>query len=183
LSIFDTATAFARFVGVSPSAIYNGKKAGRVRTTEDGKFDTDDSVNRRYIMAVSTQMRRQRGVFIDPVSEDSPEKETSLSKEHQRAKISLDVERTINLKLKNAALRKDLIPADIAQLFVGAFSSGIRTNFLQLGTRVARGNTALRDKIEKEVKKAIQKTLDNAAAQLREIAESAIEITDDEDAV
>jgi hypothetical protein len=172
-----TAAQLAEVAGVSRQTVYRA----HLPKTEGGGYDPADLNIRDWILGRTKMQRAQRGLQggRDSLGAEDLKK---LDRIEQEEKIRNMRERTVNTMLKNAALRKDLIPADVAQLFVGAFSSGIRTNFLQLGTRIARGNTKLRDKIEREIKKAIQKTLDNAAAQLREIAESAIEITDDEDA-
>jgi uncharacterized protein YajQ (UPF0234 family) len=40
---------------------------------------------------------------------------------------------------------------------------------LQIGNRVARGNIKLRDRIEKEVQKSIEKTIKNAQDEVKKI--------------
>jgi hypothetical protein len=171
-----TAAQLAEVAGVTRNSVYKA----HLPRTESGGYDPRDDTIREWILGRSKMQRAQRGLQGGQGSLGGDTLK-ALDRIEQEEKIRNMRERTINTMLKNAALRKDLIPADIAQLFVGAFSSGIRTNFLQLGTRVARGDTKLRDKIEKEVKRAIQKTLDNAAAVLREIAESTVEIQDDDE--
>jgi len=59
-------------------------------------------------------------------------------------------------------------------IWMGLFSAGIRNNFLTLGNNIARGDIALRGRIEKAVTASIKKTLDNAEFGLREESEKII---------
>ncbi len=175
--LLDSLAELARFIEVSSSAIYKAKKKGQIRLTKDGKVDTNDPVNRRYIMGASKKQRAQRGIYDDPLDHEEIDEETvSLEAEKLRAEIELKKKQGRKLDLQYEVEKKNLIHIELVGIWIGAFSTGIRNNFLQIGNRIARGDKKLRDRIEKEVKKAIQKTLDNAATQLRKESKKIIEM-------
>lgn len=159
---------FAEFCGVTPAAITRAKKEGKVRRTEGHLYSIFDSVNREYVRLRLIREHRQRRADGDASEEGAPDEGAALDNEKTREEILRIREARIGLELKNARERQDLIPEQDVRLWIGAFATGIRNNFLRLGERIARGDNTLRDKIERETQRSLQKTLDNAAAQLRD---------------
>ena len=159
---------FAQFAGVTAAAITRAYNEGKVRRTEGNLYSIFDSANREYIRLRLTREHRQRRSDGRSSEEGAPDEGAALDNEKTREEIMRIREARIGLELKNASSRKDLVPEQDVRMWIGAFAGGIRNNFLRLGDRVARGDTALRDKIERETHKSLQQTLDNAAAQLRD---------------
>jgi len=159
---------FAEFCGVTPAAVTRAKKEGKVRRTGGNLYSIFDPSNREYIRLRLIREHRQRRADGDTAEEGAPDEGAALDNEKTRKQIALLEEQTAGHKLKNAREREDLVPAQDVRIWIGAFAHGIRNNLLRLGDRIARGDTKLRDKIERETQRSLQKTLDNAAAQLRD---------------
>ncbi|WP_143305512.1 hypothetical protein [Marispirochaeta aestuarii] len=139
-----------------------------MRKTEDGKYDllepeVWDWVTEPLIEKAILQLKRSASSDLDESDREELEKE----------KIKVDIlyrENQIKKQDREAA-REDkhlILRHDVALTF-GSFISGIKNNFLQIGNRVGRGDTILRDRIEKEVEKAIDKTVKNAQEEARKI--------------
>ncbi|MDY7028623.1 MAG: hypothetical protein SVR04_10035 [Spirochaetota bacterium] len=62
----------------------------------------------------------------------------------------------------------EVLRSDVERGF-GAFRFGLQTYVLQIGNRIARGDVELRDRIEKEVQKSIEKTIANTQNEVRKI--------------
>ncbi len=92
---------------------------------------------------------------------ENPDK-TNLEAQKIQADIDLKLKQGRKLDLQFEIDKQGLIPSELVAIWIGYFASGIRTNFLNIGNRVARGNTKLRDNIEREISKAIEKTLEGA---------------------
>ena len=159
---------FAEFCGVTAAAITRAYKEGKVRRTESNLYSIFDPSNREYIRLRLIREQKQRRSDGESSGEGAPDEGSALDNEKTREEIMRIRETRVGLELKNAAARKDLVPAQDVRMWIGAFAAGIRNNLLRLGDRVARGDTKLRDKIERETQKSLQKTLDGAAAQLRD---------------
>lgn len=99
----------------------------------------------------------------------------SLQEKKTKEQINLYKKQGRKLDLDHKIKKKDLVPMDMIAKYLGYFAAGIRINFLSIGNNVAKGDTVLRDKIEKLVEKAIAKTLENAAANLRKEGKKIIE--------
>lgn len=173
--ILESMAELARHMNLSTSAIYKAKREGKIRLTDGGKIDTTDPVNWEYIQG-SKQSQVQRGIYHDEYDYLGKSSIESLEAEKLKADIKYKNKQSRKLDLQFEIEKKHLIPADVVGIWVGAFSNGIRNNFLQIGNRVARGDIKLRNRIEKEITKAIKKTLDTAAAQLRQETEKIIEM-------
>ena len=95
----------------------------------------------------------------------------------QKAKtyIAWKEKQSRKLDLEFALQKNDLIPSDLIGIWIGYFASGLRNNFLTIAARVARNNKTLRNKIEKEITKAIKKTLETAEKELKKYSEKLIE--------
>lgn len=101
--------------------------------------------------------------------------ENGLDEEEARARIEYKNRQIRKLDVEHEKEIKNLQPIETVCLWIGAFSSGVKTNFLTIGKRIAKGNKDLQDKIDGEVSRAISKTLDSAAGQLRTESEKLIE--------
>jgi len=84
------------------------------------------------------------------------------------------------LDLEFATSKNDLIPSDLIGIWIGYFASGLRNNFLTIAARVARNNKTLRNKIEKEITKAINKTLSTAEKELDKYSQKIMEEMEEE---
>lgn len=172
MKCFKTNIEFAEFCGVTHQAISKAKQKGLVRKNENGEYDPLDVVNKRYIMAYSQNSKKQRGV--DPESGPLTEKEKlELKKLHEEVELRKVQRKKINLAVE--VDKKNLVPVKLVSIWIGYFASGIRNNFLQIGNRVARGDVKLRNRIEKEIKQAIEKTISQAAASLKKQTEQLLD--------
>lgn len=93
---------------------------------------------------------------------DLPEGDGSLDDEKIKADILLKDKQARKLDLEYDIKKKDLQHSSLVALFMGHFATGIKTNFLTVGNKIARGDTELRDRIEKLIKIAIEKTIEGA---------------------
>ena len=159
----------ARVCGVSKQAIAAATKHGRLhRDPTTRKYDPRHKLNSAFIFAKRAEGHHQdeEAVPEAPQGEMSPD----MAELYER-KLAAEVRRTEAMarkyELEVATRKQDLIPAELMGIYLGHFASGIRTNFLTLGNRIARGDANLRDRIEKEITKAIKKTIAGAAAGLR----------------
>ncbi len=105
--------------------------------------------------------------FDSSPDNDSQPKRRDLELKKINADIALKHKQGRKLDLQFEIDKQGLIPSELVAIWIGYFASGIRTNFLNIGNRVARGNTKLRDNIEREISKAIEKTLSNAEDRLK----------------
>ena len=99
---------------------------------------------------------------------------SDLDDELVRENIEWKRRQSRKLDLEYEKQKENLHPTELIAIWIGYFAAGIRTNFLNIGNRVARGDTVLRDRIEKEVKKSIEKTIAGAEAGLKEEAETLV---------
>lgn len=81
--------------------------------------------------------------------------------------MALVRERRISAQAKNAKEAQDIVPKELISVWVSAFANGIRNNFLHIPERIARGDVTLKDRIAKEITKAIDKTIADAAHELK----------------
>ena len=84
------------------------------------------------------------------------------------------------LDLQHEIEKKGLIPTELIGIFIGYFVSGIQTNFLTIGNRIARGDIRLKDRIDKAVSKAIKKTIQTAEKELKKESEQIIKYMEGE---
>ena len=164
---------FAELLGVSQARISQAKKDGHVIPTADKKYDTDDPINRTYMRE---HFHREFLRFND--SEDD---EGGMDADKTRQEIRYLEARSIKVELQNAELKRDLMPLDIVRNGWGAWASAVRNNILSIGQRVARGDTKLRDRVEKEIKRALEKSIEQSAKEIERIAALPVEVDDDED--
>ena len=96
-----------------------------------------------------------------------PQGNGGLDDEKIKADIVLKQKRARNLDVAYSREVKDLIPVETMLLWMGEFRSGLETNILTLGNKIGRGDIPLRNRVEKHVKAAIEKTLEGAAKALK----------------
>jgi hypothetical protein len=156
-----SAAALAALAGVKPGAIYYAKKSGRICPTEGNQYDLDDPKVSDYVMGASVKSRAQRGLTENTDHRKASAK-SSLESEKIQAEIDLKKKQARKFDREHEVAIGNLIHLADVELIFGAIASGIRTNFLPIGNRIGRGNTKLRDRVEREVTKAIEKTLRNA---------------------
>jgi hypothetical protein len=147
---------------------------------DDGRYDLKDKEVRDFFLEPfkkkwETEHRRKQ--------KDLPQGDGTLDDEKLKADILLKDKQARKLDLEFEKAKKDLIPSNLIGIYLGFFATGIRTYFLNIGQRIARGDVELRDRIEKEIKKAIEKTLETAKRGLIEESEElakALEEKEDE---
>ena len=166
---FLTGSELAELTGVSRQYVSAEQKRGKLYldpTTK--KYSRSHAVNLAWIELTLSKKGRAINSYETNNTENT---ESSDFAELNRQKLIEDIGRTkeakIKLQLENCETLKDLIPVDLISSYLGSFASGIRTNFLNIGNRIARGDVELQNRIEKEIEKAIEKTLLNAEGQLR----------------
>jgi phage terminase Nu1 subunit (DNA packaging protein) len=163
---------FAGLLGVTPQRITGAKKDGHVVPTADNQYDTDDPINRTFIRE---HFHREYLKFSE-----SDEDEGGMEADKLRQEIRYLEARSIKVELQNAELKRDLMPLGIVRNGWGAWASAIRNNILSVGQRVARGDTKLRDRVEREIKRAMEKSIEQAGKEIERIASMPVEVGDDD---
>ena len=131
----------------------------RLPKDRDGRYDLKNKDVRDWFMQPfkteweNAHRRKQK---------DLPEGDGTLNDEKTKADIILKEKQGRKLDLQYDIEKKDLQHTSMVGLFLGHFATGIKTNFLTIGNKVARGDTELRDRIEKLIKIAIEKTIEGA---------------------
>ena len=105
----------------------------------------------------------------------TPDGDGSLDDEKTKADIVIKKKQARKLDYEYSVNTKNTIPIEVAILWIGAFRAGLETNFLTIGNKIARGNIELRNKIEKEISRAIAQTKTGAAKTLRAEKESILD--------
>jgi phage terminase Nu1 subunit (DNA packaging protein) len=164
---------FAELLGVTPQRITGAKKDGHVAPTADNQYDTDDPINRAFIRE---HFHREWAKF-----NESADDEGGMEADKLRHEIRYLEARSIKVELQNAELKRDLIPLDIVRNGWGAWASAVRNNILSVGQRIARGDTALRDRVEKEIKRALEKSIEQSAKEIERMADMPVEVDDDDE--
>jgi hypothetical protein len=157
-------TQIAELRGCAPSTV----SRANLRKTESGKYDLSDPevwdwVTEPMIEKAIMQLKKSSTSDLDAADMDELEKEKMRVDIIYRENQIKKQDRTEARESHHLILRQDVA------LGFGAFISGLKNNFLQIGNRVARGNIKLRDRIEKEVQKSIEKTIKNAQDEVRKI--------------
>lgn len=167
-----TAIQLSELREVTTQSVYKAK----LPKDENGRYLLSNPEVRDWVLApYIKQLVKQQAI-----ESDVDEEMRTLEDEKTKAQTLHIKRQSRKLDLEHEKAKKNLIPSDLMAIFLGHIAAGIRTNFLPLGNRIARGDTKLRDRIEKQIKKAIQKTLDNAADQLRKDSEKIAEALETE---
>lgn len=156
-----TGSELARHVGKSPQAIDQARKAGKLhRDATTKRYDCSHDTNVSFI---ESSLKEPGSSLADLKPDQVPEGLTDLYTE----KLSWETKRTKyqaeKLRLQLEKDQEELLPSDLVCVYLSAFNAGISTNLLTLGNRIARGDMALRDRIEKEVKRGLERTKEDAA--------------------
>ncbi|MDC7125762.1 MAG: hypothetical protein PQJ46_09350 [Spirochaetales bacterium] len=156
----------AQLRGCSPSTVSRAK----LEKTGGGGYDLKNPEVWAYVTepVIDEAIAEYKKYAMEGYEDQSLE---GLEAEERKANIALKRKRERDLDLKFAREKKDLIPSSLMSIWIGYFATGIRNNFLTIAIRVARNNKPLRDKIEKEISKAINKTLDTAEKELEKHSE------------
>lgn len=168
--IKKTDKEFADFCGVSASAVCKARQGGKLNKTPEG-YETNDPKNHAYAVGNTVKTLSQRGV----PSTGKATVHDPLDDQKKKADILLKKKMARKLDREHDNAMKDTIPAELMRIWIGYFAEGIRSNFLPIGNRIARGDIKLRDRIEKEISKAIEKTLEGAERGLKEDGGKVIE--------
>ena len=160
--------------GVTPATV----SRAQLSKTESGNYDLSDSAVWQYVTeptierAIEKRLQQMREGYEDNTID-------GLEAEKRRAEIEWKKKQSRKLDLQHEVEKKDLIPSDVVALWIGYFASGIRNNLLTLGKRVARGDDELQRRVDRQITKAIQKTLSTAKKQLRKEAQRITEHMED----
>ncbi len=165
-----TAKQLAAIRGCTPQNIYKEK----VPKAKKGYYDLKNPAVREFLIApykrawIKEQESKQSQMAVNPANSDLKEQLIFESKEFKKNQNK-------KLRLEYSIKKQELIPAKLMMIWVGYFASAVSTNFLNLGSRVARGDVKLRDKIEGEVKLAIRKTKEFAFKSLKKDGQNMID--------
>ena len=173
-----TITDFARMKGVSRNTVYRDLKNGRVRKSSNGGIDPNDPLNKMYLALPAgggSASQRSKSRSSDDIDHDEDENTRNrIARELEKLEedIRWKQRQSQRLDLQIAKDKGTIAPVPFVREWVGYFASGIRLHFLGLGKRIARGDRELQDRIDRAVSIALQKTLDGAARQTKELAEA-----------
>ena len=148
----------SELTGLSKQGINKAAREGRLhRDPVIGKFDPSHSVNAAFIESA----RAANGVDSPPPDiEGADPRDAESIGELYRVKIGHEIERiqaqTEKLRLANAEAKGELVSIDAVEHGWGAWASAVRDNILTIGQKVSRGDTQLRDRIEKETSRALR---------------------------
>lgn len=101
---------------------------------------------------------------------------SELDDELLRENIEWKRRQSRKLDLEHEIKTRELIPVNDARLILGAFGSAIDTNLLTIGNKIARGDVALRDKIERAVKRGIDRTKKAAQLEAKRIIDQELDL-------
>jgi len=162
---------FGRLLKVSRQAIDEARKIGKVyRDPVTKKYDLEHSTNALYLRTNSAVSGLSLSDIKD-VSEDL----TDLYQIKLEAEIRRIVAQAEKYELQLARDKKDLIPIELVAILLGNVRSGISTNLLNIGKRVARGNLELQDRIEKEITRGLQATKDMSARAVQQFSKRVVQ--------
>ncbi len=159
----------ARRRGVSRTAVHTAIRKGDLVEDESGKLDDGEPTNalwlNRHPGGGSGRQRRKAGMKADDVERRASELSASGEsiQELERRKLAGDAAwsetRARIAERKEAEAKNELIPTEVALHWKETFAAGIRTNILPIGERVARGDKKLRQRIERELQRALERTV------------------------
>ncbi|MDC7218632.1 MAG: hypothetical protein PQJ59_01755 [Spirochaetales bacterium] len=101
---------------------------------------------------------------------------SALDDELVRENIEYKRRQSRKLDLEHEVKTRELIPVQDARLILGAFGSAIDTNLLTVGNKIARGDIKLRNRIEKAVKKGIERTKKAAQLEAKRIIDQELDL-------
>ena len=127
---------------------------------------------------VDNAIKKYKRMILEELEDE--ENESLKDKKTKKQIIKLDKQNR-EYDFKHEIKKQNLFPVELIGIWIGYFSSGISTNFLTIGNRIARGDTRLKDRIDKAISKAIKKTLETAGKELKNESEQIIKFMEGED--
>ena len=149
--VIVSADAVARLAGT--------QSAQRMPRVERGKCDLRDPVVWEFVTRDTVRAAVEAALAAAP---DASSRE-ALEKEKIAKDIELKTAQIEKVRLATEQERGALVPASMVGLWIGHFTAEIRTNLLTLGRRIAGDDPKLRERIDGFVKRALERTLANAA--------------------
>jgi phage terminase Nu1 subunit (DNA packaging protein) len=159
--------------GVTPATV----SRAQLRKTDSGKYDLLDPGVWDYVTAPTVE----KAIYNYKLSVQQFTDDADMEELKTKHEIRYLEARSIKVELQNAELKRDLMPLDIVRNGWGAWASAVRNNILSVGQRIARGDTALRDRVEKEIKRALEKSIEQSAKEIERIADMPVEVDDDDE--
>lgn len=164
---FLNGSELARLTGMTRQAVSIAAKQGRLfRDPGTGKFDTRHPVNTAFIEQAKAA---EAAVKSDTPPEEVPAELRDLYQRKLLAETRRAEAQAKKIGLEVAQKQGTLILKQDVALGFGAFIFGIENYFLILGKRIARGDSELQLRIDKEVSEAITRTKKHAVAEVRRI--------------
>lgn len=162
---FVTGSDLSRLAKVSRQAVSSALKEGRLyRDPVSGKYDLKNPVNQVFLEGAQ---QIDRLIKSDVPPAEIPADMQELFRKKLLAEVARTEGQGRKIALEIAVREGQLIFRRDVEIAFGAFVENIKNNFLQLGTRIGRGNIALRDRVEREVSRSIEKTVHNAVDRVR----------------
>ena len=160
-----TITEICKVRGCTRGTAYRDIEKGKLVKNDEGKIDTAFAVNKIWLSSktkggADSQKRKHNHKKEDP--EKLLTDLVNLDEKKIAEQIKYIKKQGRKLDLQYDTDKKDLIHTSLIGLFIGHFATGIKTNFLTISQKISRGDTELRDRIEKMIKIAIQKTIEGA---------------------
>lgn len=147
--------------------------------TEGKRYDLSDPEVWEFVTAPTVD-RKIREYKIMVMALDDENGNSNLDEQKLKQQVIKLEKQNRDLELAHEIKKQNLIPTQLIGIFLGYFASGISTNFLTIGNRIARGDTRLKDRIDKAISKAIKKTLETAGKELKKESEQIIKYMEGE---
>jgi len=170
-----TRDQLAALRGCTPGTVSKAK----LRKSSGGMYNLLEAEVLDWAMApyVKEHINEYKRVLLEGYEDNSYE---GLEAQKLREDITYKSKQSRKLDLHFAVDKNDLIPSDLIGIWIGYFASGLRNNFLTIAARVSRNNKTLRTKIEKEITKAIKKTLETAEKELLKYSDNLMKDMEEE---
>ena len=170
-----TRNQLAALRGCTPATVSRAK----LRKTTGGLYNLLEDETLDWVMTpyVNIKINDYKRTMLEGAEDNSFE---GLEADKLREEIKYKNKQSRKLDLHFSQEKNDLIPSDLIGIWIGYFASGLRNNFLTIAARVARNNKTLRNKIEKEITKAINKTLETAKKELEKYSKEIMETMEEE---
>ena len=146
---------------------------------EGGGYDLSDPEVWQYVTApvVERGIETYKKMIMSEGEDDEP---TGMKEQKLKQQVIKLEKQNRDLELVHDIKKQNLFPVELIGIWIGYFASGISTNFLTIGNRIARGDTRLKDRIDKSISKAIKKTLETAGKELKKESEQIIKFMEGE---
>jgi hypothetical protein len=146
------ATEIAALTGRSRTSIYKATRDGRLhRDPATRRFDPAHPTNVLYI----EKSRAETGRDEELPPDDAPEDIRALHRRRIEADIERIQELTTRYQLDNAKAKSEMVPIELLHHGWRSWAAAVNDNMLTIGEKIARGDTELRDRVEKEVTRAL----------------------------